>query len=153
MADAKKIFCNLRDIHELDDLSYLSEEQKSILKRFFSNFTDNHNTELKDRFIKLWSHFYDIYKEYNDYLAAQQLAYEGALYRQVVENEDVDFKYDTYLFIGFNMLQTVEQKLFKRLMGSNKAKFYWDFDQYFIANENNEAGYFIRKYLANRDGL
>ena len=148
MADAKKIFCNLRDIHELDDLSYLSEEQKSILKRFFSNFTDNHNTELKDRFIKLWSHFYDIYKEYNDYLSAQQLAYEGALYRQVVENEDIDFKYDTYLFIGFNMLQTVEQKLFKRLMNNNKAKFYWDFDQYFIANENNEAGYFIRKYLA-----
>ena len=136
MADAKKIFCNLRDIHELDDLSYLTEEQKRILKRIFSNFTDNHNTELKDRFIKLWSHFYDIYKEFNDYLAAQQLAYEGALYRQVVENEDVDFKYDTYLFIGFNMLQTVEQKLFKRLMGNNKAKFYWDFDQYFIANEN-----------------
>ena len=55
MADADKVFANLRDLHELDDVSYLSEEQKSILKRFFSNFSDNHDTELRQRFIRLWS--------------------------------------------------------------------------------------------------
>ena len=39
MADASKVFCNLRDLHELDDVSYLSPEQVETLKLFFSNFS------------------------------------------------------------------------------------------------------------------
>lgn len=35
-ADPKKVFANLRDLHEYDDISYLTEEQKQYLKRFFS---------------------------------------------------------------------------------------------------------------------
>ncbi|MBP5712521.1 MAG: PD-(D/E)XK nuclease family protein, partial [Prevotella sp.] len=45
MADARKVFANLRDIHEFDDTSYLSEEQKALLQRFFSTFSDNHDSE------------------------------------------------------------------------------------------------------------
>lgn len=47
MASARQLFANLSDIHELDDVSYLTEEQKEIIKKFFSNFSDDHNTELK----------------------------------------------------------------------------------------------------------
>ena len=54
MANADKVFANLRDIHELDDVSYLSEQQKEVIRKFFSNFSDNHNTLLKERFMKLW---------------------------------------------------------------------------------------------------
>ena len=86
MADADRVFANLRDIHELDDISYLTDEQREMLRRFFSNFSDDHNSELKERFLHLWSHFADIYHDFNRRLASQQLAYEGALYRQVVEN-------------------------------------------------------------------
>ena len=81
MASARQLFANLSDIHELDDVSYLTEEQKEIIKKFFSNFSDDHNTELKKRFLQLWSHFYDIYTNFNQRLEAQNLAYEGALYR------------------------------------------------------------------------
>ena len=31
MADASKVFANLRDLHELDDVSYLTEEQNNYL--------------------------------------------------------------------------------------------------------------------------
>ena len=44
MADADKIFCNLKDIHELDDISYLTEEQRNMLKRFFANFNGDHES-------------------------------------------------------------------------------------------------------------
>ena len=84
MADATKLFANLRDIHELDDVSYLSEEQKKMIKKFFSNFSEEHNSELKKRFLQLWSHFLDIYQTYNQQLAAQGLAYEGALRAQEI---------------------------------------------------------------------
>ena len=56
MASARQLFANLSDIHELDDVSYLTKEQKEIIKKFFSNFSDDHNTELKKRFLQLWSH-------------------------------------------------------------------------------------------------
>ena len=106
MGPADRIFANLRDIHELDDVSYLTDEQRKLIQRFFSNFSDDHNSELKQRFIRLWSRIGDIYHTFNEQLAAQGLAYEGALYRQVV--------------------QQVEQTLFRRLEREGKAVFYQD---------------------------
>ena len=145
MASAEHVFANLRDIHEYDDTSYLTEEQRIIIKKFFSNFNEEHHSELKQRFLQLWSHILDIYLSYNHKLAEQGLAYEGALYREVAVREDIDFEYDTYLFIGFNMLQQVEQTLFRRMKQQGKARFYWDYDHYYL--NNNEAGHFIVQYL------
>ena len=125
MADADRVLANLRDLHELDDLSYLTDEQREMLQRFFSNFTDDHPSALKERFLHLWSRMADIYHDFRQRLASQGLAYEGMLYRQVVESLTIDshsaaadatvFPYDTYLFVGFNLLQQVEQRLFSLL--------------------------------------
>lgn len=79
MADADRVFANLRDLHELDDVSYLTDEQRAIIKQFFSNFSDDHNSELKERFLKLWSHFAEIYHDFNQRLEQQNLAYEGVI--------------------------------------------------------------------------
>lgn len=150
MADAEKVFANLRDIHELDDISYLTEEQIVIISRFFSNFNPDHNSELKRRFLNLWCKFYDIYRAFNERLERQGLAYEGALYRRVATDEAVEFQYDHYLFVGFNVLQRVEQTLFTRLMRQGKAAFYWDFDQYYMPHDgkaDNEAGHYVASYL------
>ena len=146
MVDAKQIFANLSDIHELDDVSYLTDYQKQMIKKFFSNFSDDHNSELKKRFLQLWCHFYDIYVEFNERLAKQGLAYEGALYRNVVSNENIAFRHKKYLFVGFNMMQKVELNLCDRLMKQGKAAFYWDYDQYYM-DGNNEAGHYIRQFL------
>ena len=144
MAPADKVLANLRDIHELDDTSYLTDEQKAIIRKFFSNFTDDHNSQLKERFLRLWSKLAQIYADFNRRLADQGLAYEGALYRQVAEDNDLTFSHDRYLFVGFNLLQVVEQRLFERLKSQGKAFFYWDFDHYYL---RSEAGHFIGQYL------
>ena len=146
MVDAKQLFANLSDIHELDDVSYLTDYQKEMIRKFFSNFSDDHNSELKKRFLQLWCHFYDIYTEFNQRMAEQGLAYEGALYRSVVSNESIEFRHKKYLFVGFNMMQVVELKLLNRLKKQGKAAFYWDYDQYYM-DGNNEAGHYIRQYL------
>ena len=148
LAPADKVFANVRDIHELDDVSYLSDEQRELLQKFFSNFSVEHNSQLKERFLRLWSRIGDIYHRYNERLKELQIAYEGALYRSVVEDssrlhqlgEDADH----YLFVGFNLLQPVEQRLFSVLKSQGKAHFYWDFDHYYM---HSEAGYFISQYL------
>ena len=149
MADADRVFANLRDIHELDDVSYLTDEQRAIIRQFFSNFSEDHNSALKERFLKLWSHFADIYHDFNHRLTAQDLAYEGALYRHVVEKLHatsctLDSRYDRYLFVGFNLLHQVEKQLFKQLRKEGKAFFYWDFDHYYM---QQEAGFYLSQYL------
>ena len=158
LADADHVFRNLADLREYDDDSFLTPEQREVLKRFFSNFTDGHDTELKQRFLRLWRNMAAIYHDFNLRLESQQLAYEGALYKEVASRaDDLTFRYDTYIFIGFNVLMPVEQRLFTLLMKQHKARFYWDFDFYYTrhaasGNESerylNEAGYFVDQNLA-----
>lgn len=153
MADAQKVYCNLKDLHALDDLSYLTQEQKALLQEFFHNFDVGNESELKRRFEQLWSRFFDIYTDFNLRLANQGLAYEGALYRHVVDDENLHFDFDRYLFVGFNMTQVVEQRLFSRLQKQGKAFFYWDFDEYYMpqpgqTQPHNEAGHYIAQYLS-----
>ena len=154
MGPADQVFKNLRDIHELDDISYLTEEQREIIRRFFSNFSEDHNSELKQRFLRLWSRIGTIYHSYNKRLASQQLCYEGALYRQVVENPDIEFRYDTYAFAGFNHLQEVEKTLFRRLEQAGKAIFYQDTEEqppekltYISAPTENIQARFVSQWL------
>ena len=156
MADANRVLANVRDVHELDDISYLTIEQREMLQRFFSNFTDDHPTQLKERFIHLWSRMTDIYHDFRQRLEIEGLAYEGMLYRSVVEtltttpngssSSTEAFSNDVYLFVGFNLLQQVEQRLFSMLQKDDKARFYWDFDHYYA---NHEAGRYIFSYLKN----
>lgn len=147
MAEADKVFANLGALHELDDVSYLSDNQREVIRHFFSNFSEEHNSVLKERFLRLWSHMGDIYADFNSRLRTQQLAYEGALYREVAQREEINFEYDVYLFVGFNLLQRVEQRLFTTLQRQGKAHFYWDFDHYYM--KGNEAGHYISQYLTD----
>lgn len=152
MADALHVFANVKNLHEYDDVSYLTEEQKDMLKTFFTNFTDSHNTELKKRFLAMWSHLLDIYNDFRSRLYSEGIAYEGMLYRDVIENNATAFTYNKYLFVGFNFLHKVEQDLFLLLKKQGMAAFYWDFDNYYMpksASEANvnEAGRFIARYL------
>lgn len=152
MADASQVFRNVKNLHELDDISYLDDEQKKILKRFFSNFTDDNNSELKKRFMQLWCHLEDIYNNFRARLQHQGIAYEGMMYREVASDPAIAYRYDTYIFIGFNVIQKVEQQVFMRLYKEKKAHFYWDFDKYYMQKKQsgiliNEAGHYISRYL------
>ena len=133
LAPADKVFANLRDIHEYDDDTYLTQKQRDIIRKFFSNFNDSHNSELKQRFLSLWSHIYDIYLDFNARLASQGLAYEGSLYRQVIEKslkiEVNAFLNRQYVFAGFNLLLPVEQALIQHFEAEDKACLIQDTDE------------------------
>ena len=60
--------------------------------------------------MSLWCHFHDIYRDYHDRLHKQGIAYEGMLYQEVAEHcSDLSFPHKAYLFVGFNVIQQVEQ--------------------------------------------
>ena len=153
MADAEMVFRNLRDWHEYDDVTHLDDEEKKMLKLFFSNFSDDHNDKLKERFLEVWSKLGDVYHAYQRQLRKKGIAYEGMILRQVAEDEHLSFDYDDYLFIGFNALHTAEHRLFKRLKEEQKAHFYWDFDDYYMPTKEDSGlrykpGRFIAEYMS-----
>ncbi|MBR4650243.1 MAG: PD-(D/E)XK nuclease family protein [Prevotella sp.] len=126
LGDAKKIFTLLSDIHELDSVDYLTPEKVEILKGFFRNFSTDHSTVLKERFLELWNRFYDIYEHYRQSLLSQGIAYEGMLYRKTIEISNLSAPallackarpLTSHLFIGFNLLTPVEQLLITKLGG------------------------------------
>ena len=132
LVDARSLFTNLRDLHELDTVSYLTDDQRSALKEFFSTFTDEHENVIQRQFIEVWSHLYEIYEDVNRRLSERGMAYEGALQRRVCERGDLDFPFDHYLLVGFNVLTGTERCLFDMLRRSGKAHFYWDYDHYYM---------------------
>ena len=145
MADADKLFINLEAWQELKDFSFLTEAQRQSLEDFFGKVMDD--TEMQQRFNDVWRHLGTIYHRYRQSLEADGLAYEGMLYRRVVQSRDIDFHYRHYIFVGFNLLQKVEQRLFRRLKEEGRAEFYWDYDEAFV-RDNHEAG---RHIAANLD--
>ena len=149
MADTHALFSNLKDLNELmDNYDFLEEGQKEALSQFFHNFSINQVTELKQRFISIWNVLGDIYAEYKALLESQSIAYEGMLYRQVIEQLDVEvLPYNKYIFVGFNVLNKVEHTLFKKLNEAGKAMFYWDYDTFYLNKTPHEAGEFIRRNL------
>lgn len=149
MADTYALFSNLKDLNELmDNYDFLEEGQKEALSQFFHNFSINQVTELKQRFISMWNVLGDIYTEYKALLESQSIAYEGMLYRQVIEQLDVEaLPYNKYIFVGFNVLNKVEHTLFKKLNEAGKAMFYWDYDTFYLNKTPHEAGEFIRRNL------
>lgn len=150
MVDADKLFSNLQDLKNLmDDYDFLDKEQEEAIRQFFQNFSIERRTELKAKFISLWDKLSSIYHRYQENLAELGIAYEGMLYRNVIEQLDTDrLKYDKYIFVGFNVLNKVEHQLFKLLQDADKVMFYWDYDIFYTQQiKKHEAGEFLKRNL------
>lgn len=156
LVDADRLFSNLQDLKNImDDYDFLDSEQEEAIRQFFQNFSIERRTQLKEKFISLWDKLGDIYHHYRHNLAELGIAYEGMMYRYVMEELQPDkLKYEHYVFVGFNVLNKVETKFFQRLREAGKALFYWDYDVFYtrLPRENtppytHEAGEFILRNL------
>ena len=150
MVDADKLFSNLQGLKNLmDNYDFLDKEQEEAIRQFFQNFSIERRTELKEKFISLWDKLGSIYHRYQENLTELGIAYEGMLYRNVIEQLDTErLKYDKYIFVGFNVLNKVEHQFFKLLQDADKAMFYWDYDIFYIQQiKKHEAGEFLKRNL------
>lgn len=153
LVDANLLFTNLKDLKAImDSLDFLDEEQEAAIQQFFTNFSIDRRTELKERFISIWDKLGDIYRHYKENLVKLGVGYEGMLYRDGIERLNTDkLPYDTYVFVGFNVLTKVEYQLFEELQKAGKAMFYWDYDVFYTetAGIRHEAGTYLNKNLWN----
>jgi len=152
LVNARLLFDNLQDLDRLkDDFSHLSENQREALIRFRNIFFGDDGggrdgarpvSTLKTAFASIWNLLGDVYDIFKQNLRAKGIAYPGMMMRETIENESLEFSAKQYAFVGFNVLNKCEERLFKRL--KHKSLFYWDYDAYYL---NSEAGRFIRKNM------
>ena len=106
-------------------------------------------------FRRLWNALLPLYRTLNAELLAEGKAYEGALYRRVIdaltkESRELPADVDCYAVVGFNVLDKAEQRLFELMQKAGKARFYWDYDSYYADRYKSrgfEAGLFIEENL------
>lgn len=155
LGDAKAIFSNVFELHQLESLDYLTEEQRQTLSRFFGNFSPDGNSQLKERFLQVWQNMHLIYTELRERQMQEGCLYEGALFREVAERIARDSASllplledrKAIVFAGFNVLNDVEKALMSAIQKEGKALFYWDYDTFYVENPEHEAGAFMRQNL------
>ena len=66
MVDALKLFQNVSAYKSLEQTEFLTPEQEHALGRFFSGFSTQKNTQLKEKFLEVWNIMPILYQELNN---------------------------------------------------------------------------------------
>lgn len=149
LIDAKQLFTNILDLKEIDTVfDTLTDEQKKIIRQFWSNFVPLSEGKQKEEFITTWRILLPIYNEFRSELFGEKMATEGMLWRQVAEdlkNNKININENQYVFVGFNSLTACELQLFKELKKREQADFYFDYQSPQLQDENNLASFFYKE--------
>ena len=151
LVNAKDLFTNVSDLKEIESVfDYLTDEQKKALEQFWGSMAVVDKKGFKEKYISIWDKLYPVYQDFKKQLAEKQLAYPGMQDREVAENLDDEknnFPYKKYYIVGLNALNACEKRFFKHLQRLGKAEFLWDYDESYLNDQQNEAGYFLRTNL------
>ncbi len=152
MVNAESVFINVKNYKSLENrFDFLNQEQIATLKRFFDAFDAEKSTKIKEEFLKIWEIMLPMYTQFGQNLSSKGLGYEGMVYQDALSNIRSkslnNFRFKQIFFIGFNAITPVEEEVFKVLKNLGLARFFWDYDEYYIENNEMEAGIFQRKYL------
>jgi ATP-dependent helicase/nuclease subunit B len=154
LVDADKIYQELEDVAQINlAFDYLSKEQYEFLAQFWQSYSEGKHKKQQELFIKMWRRMPKLYHRFHVALREQHYITNGQAYRQLA-NTDVaeldliqSFEKGKIIFVGFNALTRAEAKVFTALQEAGKALFYFDTDSYYVEDELQEAGLFLRKNL------
>ncbi|WP_149304336.1 PD-(D/E)XK nuclease family protein [Pareuzebyella sediminis] len=132
LVSASQLFSNLAAIQEINHWSFQSKK-----------------TKMMENYLEFWNSLEVLYHRFNTLLLDQGLGHQGLVYRKACEEIDTylkNFKGKTFIFAGFNALNTAESQIFQHILSTCSAEIYWDIDRYFLDDDIHDAGYFIRQH-------
>ena len=152
LIDAKQLFRNVHDFRLLDDdLTHLTEEQISAIRRFWTHFMPVEGSETKQKFQETWKILYELYTSFRSELHEKGRAYEGMIFREVTERakaaEERNWKTERFIFVGLNALTPAETALLEYLRNRGMADFYWDYDSPQVRDPQNKASFRVVENL------
>ncbi|MFS4483435.1 PD-(D/E)XK nuclease family protein [Hyunsoonleella sp. 2307UL5-6] len=145
----------LQDFNEIDRYLIPQEqifEYLGAIQEINHWSSEKNQTEFIKKYLSFWNKLTTYYKHFTSALIDKKIGYQGLIYREAAKNiesylKKIDDK--TFIFLGFNALNTAEETIIQELLKNDVAKIYWDIDANFIDNTKHDAGYFIRSHSAS----
>lgn len=131
LVPADQLFKNLRDIREIENWSFNSEEL----------------SKGQIQFMAFWDKLKPYYFALEEQLKAKSLTTKGKAYRYLANNIDLAFAGDKdahFVFAGFNALSESEVSIMKQLSIMGRASILMDSDAFYFNDNIHEAGQFQR---------
>jgi len=134
MLEHSEIFEHLNAIQELDHWS------KTV------------TTQLIKNYLVFWKKLPFYYEILTETLLAQNQGHQGLLYRKA--SEDIEFYINNnssnhHVFLGFNALNTAEERIIQTFLASGNSSIYWDAEEHFVQNPIHNASVFLNKHKSN----
>lgn len=161
MVDPEQVFTNVKEYKEIqDDYSYLTPAQKQALDDFISHFRDKNGLKsnakgdnVKSRFLMIWDMLLPLYHKFNEHLSSKNMAYDGMVYRGLVEKISsmpaADFFKDAYprcrkfVFVGLNALNESERTVLRKMNNAGIAEFCWDYSSKMLKDSRNRSSAYM----------
>lgn len=154
LVNADQLFEELEDIAVIEkDFQHLTLEQQQFLEQFWTSFSTGKQKNHQEQFIRMWRRMPKLYRGFHQALASKGLTSMAHVYRKLANGKADkpgfidDFAKGKLVFAGFNALSNAEAVIFKRWNEAEKALFYFDTDTYYMEDDTQEAGLFLRKNI------
>lgn len=137
--DTTAFYKSLTDLKALDSWMPLNQEFTNKQKNYF----------------RFWDDLATYHHHLKKSLLQKNVAYNSLAFRKVAENcKDLFHQADgkwlnnaEIFFVGFNAINNCELTIFNWLKSENRLHLIYDVDDYYYQDSNQEAGYFIRKWV------
>ncbi len=135
LAAPEQVFINL---YEARELSLWSPDKSQSLSDF------------EKQYIAFYRKILPWYHQLRELMLKQGYAWQGLAFRELADNPGRLL--DTYrdrkvVFAGFNAFTPSEQRIVQTLLRAGQAELIWDADTWYLDDEKQEAGHFIRQWL------
>ncbi|MGZ5210716.1 MAG: PD-(D/E)XK nuclease family protein, partial [Kaistella sp.] len=143
-------------LKDWDDILKFSDSDQKVLEYMFDeerikNWSENlgESEEIpRRRFLNFWQRMNIFLPLLKQKLNEKNWATSGMIHESA-KNKIEDFAQKTdqkFVFCGFNAFTPVEEKLVKSLLQWNKAQAFFQADEYYMNDERQEAGKFLRSH-------
>ncbi|MBK7384360.1 MAG: PD-(D/E)XK nuclease family protein [Flavobacteriales bacterium] len=132
LLDLDDVYRDLLAYHELDDWSFLASKELSPSQR-----------SAREQWVRLGQ----LHRRMNELMTERGIGTSGSIARLAAEraaNADLQLPWRHVWAAGLNALEPAAVATFRSLSGKGLANFAWDVDSYYLADQEHEAGKFVR---------
>lgn len=145
LVDVEKFFQNIAEWEQVGDRFSIKNELEDIFKYYHQIFAEK---KFLDKYHSISKNLLNIYKNFICQICQKKIAYDGYLLRYFFEIELFNTKLPKYVYaVGFNALTKAEEKILEYIENNSNLTYLWDYDEYYIQDELNTAGQYLRNWL------
>jgi hypothetical protein len=143
----------LGDFNEIDsylvdasDLFTFLNEAKALS---IWNLDNKPLTDFEKQYLRFFKSLYTYHKKLGERLLSSNLAYPGLLFKKTagqINSLAEKMIWKKIIFAGFNAMTRAEEVIIENLVASEKAELLWDADTYYMEDDKQEAGFFLRMW-------